>query len=210
MKRKAADKKDTKQQALSMSDTSTHRKPAIQRHIPLVVILAVALVGAFTLRDYLSFETLASNRDALVAYRDANLFLAAALFVLAYIVIVAFSLPGATIATLTGGFLFGTVLGTFFNVFGATIGATLIFLAARHGFGDTLAARMETSEGTVKKIKDGIDANQWPTFADRFLDSIHHRFVPNVHRNHPRLGDVDRADLVDRRALPIGLNRDRL
>ena len=161
MKRKAADKKDTKQQALSMSDTSTHRKPAIQRHIPLVVILAVALVGAFTLRDYLSFETLASNRDALVAYRDANLFLAAALFVLAYIVIVAFSLPGATIATLTGGFLFGTVLGTFFNVFGATIGATLIFLAARHGFGDTLAARMETSEGTVKKIKDGIDANQW-------------------------------------------------
>jgi len=46
-------------------------------------------------------------------------------------------------------------------VTGATIGATAIFLAARWGFGDKLGAKLEGSDGVVKKIKDGIDENQW-------------------------------------------------
>jgi uncharacterized membrane protein YdjX (TVP38/TMEM64 family) len=77
------------------------------------------------------------------------------------VLIVAFSLPGATIATLTGGFLFATFPGALFNIIGATIGATAIFLAARWGFGEKLGARLEGSGGIVKKIKDGIDENQW-------------------------------------------------
>jgi uncharacterized membrane protein YdjX (TVP38/TMEM64 family) len=43
----------------------------------------------------------------------------------------------------------------------AALGATLIFLAARYGFGEKLGAKLENSEGAVKKIKDGIDENQW-------------------------------------------------
>ena len=62
-------------------------------------------------------------------------------FIAAYVVIVAFSLPGATIATLTGGFLFATFPGALFNVTAATIGATIIFLAARWGLGEKLAAK---------------------------------------------------------------------
>ena len=83
------------------------------------------------------------------------------MFIAAYALLVAFSLPGATVATLTGGFLFATFPGFLFNVTGATIGATAIFLAARWGFGEKLGARLEGSEGIVKKIKDGIDENQW-------------------------------------------------
>jgi uncharacterized membrane protein YdjX (TVP38/TMEM64 family) len=132
-----------------------------KRFAPLIAIGAVAIVGAFTLRDYLSFETLAANREALTAFRDANYVLTAGLFILAYVVIVGFSLPGATIATLTGGFLFGVFPGALFNVFAATVGATLIFLAARHGLGDKLAAKMNAGDGAVRKIKDGIDENQW-------------------------------------------------
>ncbi len=131
------------------------------RKLPLIAIVIVAAIGAFTLRDYLSFETLRDNRLALLEFRDANYALSVLGFVLAYVLIVAFSLPGATIATLTGGFLFGTVFGTTFNVTGATIGATLIFLAARYGLGAQLGARMEASKGAVKRIKDGIDENQW-------------------------------------------------
>ena len=62
-------------------------------------------------------------------------------------------------ATLTGGFLFGTFPGVLYNVAGATIGASLIFLAARWGAGERLAARMAASEGLVKRIKAGIDDN---------------------------------------------------
>lgn len=144
-----------------MSDTSQPRKASLARNLPLIGILLVAAVGFFTLRDYLSFQTLADNREALIAFRDANYLLTAVVFVGLYILIVGFSLPGATIATLTGGFLFGTVFGAVFTVTAATIGATIIFLAARHGFGETLGQRMEASKGTVKKIKDGIDENQW-------------------------------------------------
>ena len=70
-------------------------------------------------------------------------------------------MPGAAIATLTGGFLFGTALGTVVNVTGATLGATAIFLAARMGLGEKLKARMDASEGLVSKIKKGLDENQW-------------------------------------------------
>jgi len=136
-------------------------KPAWLKNLPFVTILVVAAVGAFTLRDYISFDALRDNREALLAFRDANYLMSALIFVALYTVVVAFSLPGATIATLTGGFLFGTAFGTAFNVTAATLGATAIFLAARYGFGDKLGAKLESSQGAVKKIKDGIDENQW-------------------------------------------------
>ncbi len=144
-----------------MTDTSAPRKPSLRRNLPILGILAIAALGAFTLGDYLNFETLRDNREALLGFRDAYFLTTALIFIAVYVVMVAFSLPGATIGTLTGGFLFGTLWGSLFTVTAATMGATAIFLAARHGFGETLAQRMEASKGKVKKIKDGIDENQW-------------------------------------------------
>ncbi|KAJ54780.1 membrane protein [Actibacterium mucosum KCTC 23349] len=132
-----------------------------RKKLPLIVIIIAALIGAFTLRDYLSFDTLAQHREALIAFRDANYALTAAAFIGIYVLIVAFSLPGATVATLTGGFLFATFPGALFNVLGATLGATIIFQAARWGFGAQLGAKLESSDGAIKRIKDGIDENQW-------------------------------------------------
>lgn len=131
------------------------------RRLPLILIALVAVLGAVLLRDQLSFEALRDNRAALLAFRDAHFGLTVAGFVLAYVAIVAFSLPGATVATLTGGFLFGVFPGTLFNVVAATLGATLIFLAARWGLGERLAARLDAAEGRVRRIKQGIDENQW-------------------------------------------------
>ncbi|MFD2738043.1 TVP38/TMEM64 family protein [Sulfitobacter aestuarii] len=137
------------------------KKPTLIRYLPLIVIALVAAVGAFTLRDYLSFETLRDNREALIAFRDDHYLLTVVVFIVAYVVIVGFSLPGGTIATLTGGFLFGTVFGVMFNVTGATIGAMLIFTAARFGLGEQLKQRLDASEGMVRKVKRGLDENQW-------------------------------------------------
>lgn len=134
---------------------------AFARRLPLIIIVIVAILGAIFLRDYLTFDALSENREALLGFRDANYLLTVLLFVGAYVVIVGFSLPGATVATLTGGFLFATFPGALFNVTGATLGATAIFLAARWGFGSKLGEKLEGSEGIVKKIKDGIDENQW-------------------------------------------------
>ena len=136
-------------------------KSGMARRLPLIAILLVAAIGAFTLRDYLSFEALRENREALLTFRDANYLGTVLGFIAVYIVIVGFSLPGATIATLTGGFLFATFPGALYNVTGATIGALAIFTAARWGFGEALGAKLENSKGVVKRIKEGIDKNQW-------------------------------------------------
>jgi uncharacterized membrane protein YdjX (TVP38/TMEM64 family) len=139
----------------------TSEKSKVARFAPLAVIAVVAAVGAFALRDYLSFDALRDNREALIAFRDGNFALTVLGFMVAYVLIVTFSLPGASIATLTGGFLFGTGLGAAINVTAATIGATAIFMAARLGLGDRLKARMDASEGMVARIKKGLDENQW-------------------------------------------------
>ena len=139
---------------------SMNTKSPFARYAPLVAIVLVAIIGAFSLRDYLSFEQLAANQDNLTAWRDNNYLLASMVFIAIYVLIVAFSLPGAAIASLTGGFLFGLFPGALYNILAATIGATAIFTAARMGFGEALSAKMEASQGAVKKIKDGLRENE--------------------------------------------------
>lgn len=143
-----------------MSEMTEMPKRGLARRLPLIVILIVAVIGAFTLREHLTFETLAENRERLLAFRDANYALSLAGFLAAYITIVAFSLPGATVATLAGGFLFGVFPGAFYNVTAATIGAAAIFLAARAGAGERLSARLDASEGKVRRLREGLRENE--------------------------------------------------
>lgn len=139
-----------------MEKVDKQPKPSFMRHLPLAAIFVAAVAGYFTLGDYLSFDTLAQNRESLLGFRDDNFALMALIFVATYIVVVAFSLPGAAVLSLTGGFLFGLLMGTTFNVLGAATGAILIFLAARLGLGQTLAAKIDSSEGSMKKFTDGL------------------------------------------------------
>jgi hypothetical protein len=63
----------------------------IVRRLPLIIILTVAVLGAFFLRDYLTFEALAENREMLIDFRDANYVLTVLMFIGIYILIVGFS-----------------------------------------------------------------------------------------------------------------------
>lgn len=136
-------------------------KGQVKRFLPLMLFVIIAVGLAVTFRDQLSFDSFKEHREVLIAYRDSHYVAAVALFMITYVVIVTFSLPGASVATLTGGFLFGVFPGVFFNVAGATIGASCLFLAARWGLGDWLASKMDTGSGRIKQLKDGIDQNQW-------------------------------------------------
>ncbi|RXV61627.1 hypothetical protein C6W92_12100 [Roseovarius sp. A46] len=144
----------------SSSSTPTTRRRRLVRHVPLAIILVAAVVGYVTLREHITFETLREHREMLLAFRDTHFAALTAAFITTYVVIVAFSLPGAAVASVTGGFLFGLVLGTAFNVTAATLGAIAIFLAARWGLGAALAARIETSEGRLKRLKKRLHDNE--------------------------------------------------
>jgi uncharacterized membrane protein YdjX (TVP38/TMEM64 family) len=114
-------------------------KGGLHRLLPFGVILAgLALSYAFGLHDYLSLSYLAESRAALKTYVAANFLLSTALFMAIYIAAVAFSLPAATILTVFGGFLFGWLAAGFMVVISATIGACILFLAARSALGGFL------------------------------------------------------------------------
>ena len=131
-------------------------------HYGVAILLLVFVVSvSYFLQGYLSFDNLREHRAILTEFRDANYLVAVVVFILVYTLFVAFSVPGGLVFSLTGGFLFATFPGVFYNMVGATLGASAIFLAARWGFGANLAATLENSEGLVKRIKDGVDENQW-------------------------------------------------
>ena len=113
------------------------------RRVLLLSLFLAGFVGffAFDLDSYLAFDTLKQHRAWLLAQVDENRLLTTIAFIAVYAAIAGFSLPGATVASIGGGFLFGLWLGTAWNVIGATIGATLLFLAARSVFADILHAK---------------------------------------------------------------------
>lgn len=163
-----------------MSQMSQSYPNALLKRLPLVIVLAVAVIGGYALKDHLNFAALAAHRETLLAWRDAHYLLTVAGFIAAYAVMVGFGLPGATIATLTGGFLFATFPGVLFNITAATLGAMGIFLVARAGLGAQLAARMDGASGPIKRLKEGIDRSQWEMLFLMRLVPVVPFFVANL------------------------------
>ena len=164
---------------MTAPDTDT-TAPGWRRLLPLLILALVALTGWITLGEHLTFETLRTNREVLVGFRDTHMAAAVALFMLAYVLMVALSLPGGTLASLTGGFLFGLFPGVLMNVTAATIGAVIIFSVVRAGLGARMAAQIDAGDGRVKRISDGIRANQVPVLISMRLIPVLPFFVANV------------------------------
>jgi len=127
------------------------------RFLPLALIAAGGLTAFLLAGDKMDFQTIAEHRDTLIAWRDDNALMAALTFVAVYVGVVLFSVPGALWVSITGGFLFGTALGTALNVVSATTGATLLFLIARSSLGTFLRAR---AAGWVARAAESIERNQ--------------------------------------------------
>jgi len=100
----------------------------------LLLLGIVTLTASFFLlglHDCLSLACLKASREALQAYCSGHQLTAAALYMGAYILMAALSLPGAAVMTLAGGALFGLRTGLLLASFSSSAGATLAFLAAR-------------------------------------------------------------------------------
>jgi len=104
----------------------------------LAAIVVLAAVGFKTLGGGISFDALVRHRSAIDTFVAEHWLQAIFAYLAIYIVTVAVSLPGAAFLTVAGGFLFGLVLGASLAVLGATVGATLVFLAARTALGEPL------------------------------------------------------------------------
>ncbi len=131
---------------------------SLTRLWPAALLLAgLAAFFAFDLDKYLSFEALRDNRAFLTEWTTAHQKLAILIYAGIYIAVVAFSLPGGAVMTISGGFLFGPIIGTSVTVIAATIGATLLFIAARTVLGDVLRAKAGPA---IRNMEAGFRENE--------------------------------------------------
>ncbi|MAU95025.1 MAG: TVP38/TMEM64 family protein [Fulvimarina sp.] len=147
-------------------------------YLPIVVLVAaLALAYAFGLHRYVSLEAFVESRDDLKDWVNANLVLAGLGFVLIYAGLVAVSFPAASIVTVASGFLFGWLLGGTLTVIGATIGATILFLAARTAFGDVLRRK---SGSAIARFAEGFRDDAFAYLLLLRLTPVLPFFVVNV------------------------------
>lgn len=128
--------------------------------ILLLALLAAGIALAVIYRDRFDVAAL----EAWIGEAGAVAPLA---FMALYAIAAVLFLPGS-VMTLAGGALFGPVLGTFYNLTGATLGAALAFLVARYLASDWVAQR---TGGRLKQLIQGVEAEGW-----RFVAFV--RLVP--------------------------------
>ena len=126
----------------------------------LLAVIVAGIVLAFIYRD--QFDSAALEQWVQNAGLAGPL-----VFMGIYAIATVFFLPGSVL-TLAGGALFGPVLGTFYNLTGATIGAVLAFLLARYLASDWVEQK---TGGRLKQLKQGVEGEGW-----RFVAFV--RLVP--------------------------------
>jgi uncharacterized membrane protein YdjX (TVP38/TMEM64 family)/rhodanese-related sulfurtransferase len=135
-------------------------KPGNATRAALALLLAAGLVLGFANRGALSADALSGWLAEAGAWAPLA-------FIALYAAAAVLFLPGAVL-TLAAGALFGAVPGALYSLTGATLGATLAFLAARYLASDWVARR---TGGRMKQLIDGVEAEGW-----RFVAFV--RLVP--------------------------------
>jgi uncharacterized membrane protein YdjX (TVP38/TMEM64 family) len=143
-----------------MSEAPPAPAPAgksLLRFAPIVIVVAgLAAAYALGVHRYLSLDGLVRMRGEAQGFIASNLVAALAVYVIAYAVLAALSIPGAAFMTIAGGFLFGVWLGGVAAWAGALLGAIAIFLAARTAFAGLLRERVR---GFVSRLEAGFREN---------------------------------------------------
>ncbi len=122
--------------------------PEKNKQVKIMLLIAfftivVALFFVFDLQKYLTLEYLKSSKAFFISSYENNPILVLGSYFLFYIVITAFSLPGAVWMTLGGGAFFGLFAGTVIVSFASSIGATLAMLISRFLLRDWVQSRFE-------------------------------------------------------------------
>ena len=131
------------------------------RKIIIFLLLIIAVFGLIFFSEWISFEALKENRAEIAEFRDKNFTLSIISFWIFYVILVVFSLPGAAVASVSGGFLFGLGGGLIINVTAASTGATLLFVLVRYGVKSfNYNKSNKFNSNFVFRIKNALVTNQ--------------------------------------------------
>lgn len=119
-----------------------------------IVLIAIAALLVTQFSQYLTLDVAKAKQAELANYIDAHLLQAALIYFVVYVLLTAFSIPGATVVTLLGAALFGFWLSLLLASFASTIGATLAFLSSRFLLRDWVQAQFADK---LQTINQGIE-----------------------------------------------------
>ncbi|MEE9209733.1 MAG: TVP38/TMEM64 family protein [Kiloniellales bacterium] len=129
----------------------------MSRMLPAAVLVTgLVLFFALGLDRYFDFEMLQEHRNWLMGKVEELGLLAIGLYTLLYMTLTAFSIPLGGIMTIAAGFFFGTVVAASCAVIGGTLGAIIVFLAARTAIGELLRAKAGPA---LKRMESGFREN---------------------------------------------------
>lgn len=137
-------------------ETAKKQKSIFIRLWPLYIILGgLALAISQGWHTYLTPASLGENAAYLNALVENNFWLVLLAFIGIYIAATAFMVPASAL-TIGGGFLFGALIGVPATVIGATIGACILFIAAKTSLGETLKS---VAGPFLEKMEKGFNEN---------------------------------------------------
>lgn len=109
--------------------------------IGMIVLAVMALIWFSGIKNCLTFDYIKTQSEWLRMQVEHHYWQTVFSYLLAFVIVVIFCLPGAAVMTIVGGYLFGVFFGVIYLIMGATIGATIFFLVVRYLLGTYLQMR---------------------------------------------------------------------
>jgi uncharacterized membrane protein YdjX (TVP38/TMEM64 family) len=161
-----------------MSEPAASKRRPIWRYLLILVIpaLFIALIASGQLK-HLSLHDLRDHRDQLVQFVSAHPIASLLAYLGIYGLVIVACVPGPSIMSIAGGFLFGPVLGGFAALASLLYGATLVFLACRTAFGDWAANR---AGQMVARVESGFSKDAFSYLLALRLMPVAPFFLVNI------------------------------
>ena len=125
-------------------------------YLVVFLIAVYFLFSTFDLKDLGSYEFIRENREAILKYKDNNIFFLTIIFFIITIFLNLLLCP-MLLPTLIIGFIFGKWLGTLILIFGNTIGGFLLYRLAKTFFSNLIEKKFKTK---FSKFIDFFNKNE--------------------------------------------------
>lgn len=130
----------------------------------------------FHFYQYLTLNEVKKYQETVEFWTLGHYKSAVTLYLLIYIAMIACAIPGATLLTLIGGFLFGGI-AVIYAILGTTLGGMTLFLAIRTTIGNRIA---DKSSGWIKKMEHGFQQNAFSYILTLRLIPIFPCWISNI------------------------------
>lgn len=127
------------------------RRFSMRYIVAAFIFLLIVAYFSSGVGSYLTLTSLKQNRDMLAAQFSNSPISVSLIFGLAYVVVTALSIPGATVLTLASGAIFGLFYGTIIASVSSTLGASLAFLGARYLFRESAERKFRERMNSINQ-----------------------------------------------------------